>query len=107
MCFDTEPGYVTDDWLTQATQNGLNVNGMRLGGLESNTPVPLDAIAGACTNYSASCPLGNCSNNPFGDACLSIVNHARWPDGVYNNAAASGMDREIEMLEFLKVNPLP
>ena len=107
MCFDTEPGYTTDAWISQATQAGLNVNGILLGGLESNTPVPLDAIATACTDYSNICPIGNCSNNPFGDNCLSIVNHARWPDGVYNNGGASGIDREIEMLEFLRNNPLP
>jgi len=105
-CFSTEPGYTTDEWITQATLAGLQVTGIRLGGLESGSAVSLDVGAPSCTDYSGGCPVGDCSTSPLGDTCLSIVNHARWPDGVYNNIPIVGVDREIDMLQFLKNNPL-
>jgi poly(3-hydroxybutyrate) depolymerase len=105
-CFSTEPGYTTDQWIMQATLAGLQVTGLRLGGLERFTPVALDAIAPSCTDYSGGCPVGACDTDPFGDTCLSIVNHARWPDGAYNNFPLFGIDRENDMLQFLRDNPL-
>lgn len=105
-CFSTEPGYTTDQWITQATQAGLQVTGIRLGGLESGSPVALDAISANCTDYSGGCPTGGCDTAPLGDTCLSIVNHARWPDGAYNNFPFTGIDRENDMLQFLSNNSL-
>lgn len=97
-CFATEPGYTTTQWLTDATQAGLRVQGLLIGGLE--TGATLDANAAGCTNYSAACPVGDCSTAPLSDACRSLVNHLRWPDGAYNNPP-SGTDREVDMLQFL------
>ncbi|MBU1169657.1 MAG: hypothetical protein KKD44_08855 [Proteobacteria bacterium] len=105
MCFSTEPGYTTDQWIAQATEVGLHITAVRLGGIESGSVASLDAIAPECTDYSGGCPIGDCDTAPFGDVCLSIVNHARWPDGVYNRPP-DGIDREIDMLQFLKNNPL-
>jgi hypothetical protein len=106
MCFSTEPGYTTDDWITQATLAGIPVTGHRLGGLESNSPASLDADAASCADYRSGCPVGDCATAPFGNTCLSIVNHARWPDGVYNNIPLTGIDRENDMLQFLSDKPL-
>ena len=104
-CFSTEPGYIVDQWAAQATASGLQVTSVPLGGLESGSVVALDATAPGCTDYSAGCPVGDCDTALLGDTCLSVVNHARWPDGVYNRPPA-GSDREIDMLEFLRDNPL-
>ena len=105
-CFSTEPGYTTDQWITQATQAGLPVTGLLLGGIESGSVAALDVEAlGGCTDYSGGCPLGDCKTDLFGDTCLSFVNHTRWPDGVYNNFPFTGIDREIDMLQFLRNNP--
>lgn len=106
-CFSTEPGYTTDQWIAQAAQAGLQVTGDRIGGLESGSVAALDALAPACTDYSGGCPVGDCATAPLGDTCLSIVNHARWPDGAYNNVPLVGVDRENDLLQFLADNPLP
>lgn len=104
-CFSTEPGYTTDEWISQATSAGLSVSGLRIGGIESGRPVSQDAIASNCTDYSGGCPpTDDCATDPAGDYCLSIVNHARWPDGIYNSFS-SMVDREVDMLQFLKNNP--
>ena len=104
-CFSTEPGYTTEDWLTQAGSAGLSVSGLLIGGIEPLRPVSQDAIAANCTDYSAGCPPNDdCTTDPAGDYCLSIVNHARWPDGIYN-FFSSMVDREVDMLQFLKNNP--
>ena len=106
-CFSTEPGYTTDQWITEATQAGLQVTGLLIGGLESGSIAALDADAlGGCTDFSGGCPVGDCTTAPLGDTCLSFVNHARWPDGVYNSFPFTGIDREIDMLQFLRNNPL-
>jgi len=84
------------------------VSGLLVGGIESAPPrlVFQDAIAANCTDYSGGCPANDdCATSPLGDHCLSIVNHARWPDGAYNNGLA-GVDREVDMLDFLRFNPL-
>lgn len=105
MCFSTEPGYTVDQWIPQASAFGIQLTGLPLGGLESGAAVAIDATAPGCTDYSGGCPVGDCGTVPFGDTCLSIVNHARWPDGVYNNPPV-GSDRELDMLGFLKTHPL-
>lgn len=102
-CFSTEPGYTTTQWLTDAGQAGLNVQGLLIGGLE--TGAALDTNMVACTDYSAACPVGDCITAPLSDACLSLVNHLRWPDGVYDNPP-DGVDREVDMLQFLADHPL-
>jgi len=102
-CFAAEPGYTTTQWLTDAGDVGLPVQGLLIGGLESGGP--LDADTDSCTDYSAACPVGDCSTSLLSDACLSLVNHLRWPDGDYNNGP-SGIDRENDMLQFLKAHPL-
>jgi poly(3-hydroxybutyrate) depolymerase len=103
-CFATEPGYVTTQWLTDANQAGLPVQGLLIGGLE--TGATLDVNATGCTNYSGACPVGDCSTAPLSDACRSLVNHLRWPDGIYNNPP-NGTDREVDMLQFLAAHPRP
>jgi hypothetical protein len=52
------------------------------------------------------CPVLDFTNDPTGDGCLSLINHLRWPDGDYNNPTAFVMDRQPDMLLFLKNNPL-
>lgn len=103
-CFATEPGYTTMQWLYDANQAGLQVRGLLINGLE--TSASLDADANSCTGYSAACPVGDCSTAPSSDACLSLVNHLRWPDGDYNNPP-DGLDREEDMFQFLAARPLP
>ena len=103
-CFATEPGYTTTQWLTDANLAGLSVQGLLVGGLEAGAA--LDADATACTDFGAACPVGDCSTAPLSDACLSLVNHLRWPDSVYNRPP-NGIDREVDMLEFLATHPRP
>lgn len=104
-CFDNEPGYVTESWLFDSAARGLSIQGLRIGGLESGAQ--LDAAAASCTDLSADCPTGSCSILPQGDACLCLVNHLRWPDAIYDSPPLfSNDDREIDMLNFLRGNPL-
>lgn len=103
-CFATEPGYTTTQWLIDASKAGLQVEGLLIGGLE--TGATFDVNATGCTNYSAACPVGDCNTAPLSDACRSLVNHLRWPDGVYGNPP-SGTDREVDMLRFLAAHALP
>ena len=104
-CFGTEPGYTVEEWINEATQAGLNVTGLLIRGLESGAGGPLDEEAFECTDFLGVCPTGNCTVVPPTDACLSLVNHQRWPDGVYNNFPLTGMDREVDMLDFLRNHP--
>ena len=84
---------------------GIPIQGLRIGGLESGASATQDADAPSCTNYMGACPVVDCTNEPLGAGCLSLINHLRWPDGVYNSSS-SLMDREPDMLQFLKNNPL-
>lgn len=104
-CFAAEPGYTVENWITEAKQAGLNVTGLLIRGLESGAGGPLDEETFQCTEFPGGCPVGNCTIAPPTDACLSLVNHQRWPDGVYNNFPFTGMDREVDMLEFLRNHP--
>ena len=105
-CFQTEPGYITEQWLADASSAGIPIEGLRIGGLESGASATQDADAPNCTDYMGSCPVVDCINNPLGAGCLSLVNHLRWPDGDYDNSGTFFMDREPDMLQFLKSNPL-
>jgi len=105
-CFSTEPGYTIEEWIDASAAAGLSVTGLMIGGLESGSAAPLDENTIECTDYSNGCPTGNCTVLPPTDACLSLVNHQRWPDGDYNNFPFDGMDRELDMLVFLRDNPL-
>jgi len=105
-CFQTEPGYVTEQWINDASNAGIPIQGLRIGGLESGASATQDADAPNCTDFTGSCPVVDCSNSPLNDGCLSLINHLRWPDGDYTNANAFVMDREPDMLLFLKNNPL-
>ncbi|MBS2015926.1 MAG: hypothetical protein JST00_23765 [Deltaproteobacteria bacterium] len=100
-CFDTEPGYVTEPWLTEAAAAGLAYTPLRLGGRE--TGPDLDQPVAAATNPT--CTPTSCTPTVTA-GCLCLVNHLIWPDGVYPNAS-SNIDHEVDMLEFLKTHPLP
>jgi hypothetical protein len=104
--FQTEPGYDTEQWLSDATNAGIPIQGLLIGGLESGASATQDADAAACTDYMGNCPVLDFTNDPTGDGCLSLINHLRWPDGDYNNPTAFVMDRQPDMLLFLKNNPL-
>ena len=104
-CFSGEPGYITEQWLTDGLQAGLDITGLRIGGLETDSVSGLDEAASVCTDFSSGCPTGDCTVTPPTDACLSLVNHQRWPDGEYNNFPVTGIDREVDMLDFLKHHP--
>lgn len=102
-CFATEPGYTTTQWLADASQARLQVQGLLIGGLEAGAT--LDANATGCASFAV-CPVGDCNTAPLSDACRSLVNHLRWPDGVYNNPP-SGADRETDMLQFFAAHARP
>ncbi len=102
-CFGTEPGYTTLDWINDAIAAGLKVQGLIIGGLEAGKN--FDETMPACLDFSGGCPEGNCRTSYLGVACLSLLNHLRWPDGDYHNHPTGTADREIDMLEFLKANP--
>ncbi len=104
VCFKTEPGYNTEKWISDAS-NRLQIRGLRIGGIESNIGVTQDTDALVCTDYSLVCPVVDCLQDAFGDGCLSLVNHLRWPDGIYGNSSST-RDRETDMLLFLKNNSL-
>jgi poly(3-hydroxybutyrate) depolymerase len=103
-CFAAEPGHTTTQWLTDASQAGLQVHGLLISGLETGAAFDLNATT--CTDYSSACPTGDCTTVPLSHACLSLVNHLRWPDGAYNNPP-SGTDHEVDMLQFLAAHPRP
>ncbi|NOX49644.1 MAG: hypothetical protein GXP16_03795 [Gammaproteobacteria bacterium] len=103
-CFRTEPGYNTENWISEAI-NRVQIQGLRIAGIESNAGAAQDTDAQACTDYSLNCPVVNCAQVPTGNGCLSLVNHQRWPDGIYGNAS-SNVDREVDMLIFLRNNSL-
>ena len=94
-CFLTEPAYNTGRWIDQARGAGIQMAGLRIGGVESSSPALLDTFALFCTDYSAACPVGDCVSEPFSDVCSSFTNHFLWPDGIYENISTnSGIDRE-------------
>lgn len=103
-CFQTEPGYDTEQWISDAS-NRIQIQGLRIGGIEPSAVVAQDTDAFMCSDFSLNCPVVNCQQDPNGDGCLSLINHLRWPDGIYGSAS-SGVDREIDMLQFLKDNSL-
>lgn len=104
LCFQAEPGYNVTDWLADAAGAGLDVRGRLIEGLETN-PGDLDRNAATCTVYTGSCPVGDCDTNPTSAACLALQNHFRWPDGIYDEAPLTGLDREPDMLDFLRAHP--
>jgi len=106
QCFATEPGYDSQQWLESATALGFAVEALLIKGLEVDAASDIDADASSCTDFSNACPAVNCTAAPSAKGCLSLVNHLRWPDGNYNNPP-QGLDREMDMLEFLKRHPLP
>ena len=103
-CFNTEPGYTTSQWVTNANAAGMSLTGRVIRGLELHSNLDQDAMS--CTDYSTGCPVIDCDTMPFQDGCLSVINHLRWPDGDYNNPPA-GTNRENDMLQFLASHPHP
>ena len=93
-CVLPEPGYVTDDWLARASTSLPNLTGRRIGGVERGTMN--DLPVGQCT------AIPSCTTQA---QSLCMVNHLRWPDGVYRNA--TGTDNEPVMLQFLRDHPRP
>lgn len=104
-CFVTEPGYITSRWLIDGAQAGLDLVGLMIGGLESNSAADLDEETAQCTDFSGGCSAPACAAWPPTDGCLSLVNHERWPDGSYDNYPTTGVDRETDLLDFLRTHP--
>ncbi len=104
-CFGAEPNFETSRWLASAQVRGVTgLEGHLIGGVELGAAADLDA--NACTVVAGStCDPTPCRDDPTSSGCLCLVNHLRWPDGQYN--AATGVDREPLMLEFLRDHPLP
>lgn len=101
-CFAEEPGYETSQWLAAAGARGVTgIVGYMIGGVERGAELDRDTTS--CTQLPR-CSAAPCSVDPTGPGCLCLVNHLRWPDGVYGNGA--GVDREPGMLTFLRANPL-
>ncbi len=104
-CFDNEPGYATQPWLNDSNALGLSVMGNRIGGLEAGAE--LDQPAAACTSTGTSCAPVQCSVSNPSEECLCLVNHLRWPDASYDSdPTTSSHDLEVDMLDFLRANPL-
>ncbi|MEM6993584.1 MAG: hypothetical protein AAF721_23930 [Myxococcota bacterium] len=103
-CFGNEPGFVVSDWLPEAAASLPGLEARLIGGLEPGSAN--DGPATQCTDIDASCMPENddCSEPPFPARCLCLVNHLRWPDGVYG--VGSGIDNEPAMLDFLRDHPL-
>jgi len=91
-CVQPEPGYVTTAWLSRAATLLPNLTGRLIGGIERTGFI--DEPVGQCT------AIATCSAQA---TSLCIVNHLRWPDGVYANG--SGVDNEPAMLGFLRDHP--
>lgn len=100
QCFDTEPGYTTEPWVEVAADAGLRLTPLRLGGREVSAM--LDQPVGRSSTVT--CGPANCSTVTA--ACLCLINHLIWPDGAYT-MASSNIDREPDMLAFLRDHPLP
>jgi hypothetical protein len=98
-CFETEPGYTTVDWLGSAATAGLTITPLMLAGRERGNT---DATAGTVTTFGGTCPV-SCPL-PLTVACVCLQNHLLWPDGAYDNNS-TGLDRELDMLQFLKAHP--
>jgi poly(3-hydroxybutyrate) depolymerase len=92
-CVEPEPGYETDAWLVRAATTLPNLVGRRIGGVELGTD--LDLPVDRCTAIPSCTPQAK---------SLCMVNHLRWPDGIYQNG--SGVDNEPTMLGFLRDHPL-
>ena len=102
-CFNSEPGYSTRSWLNDSGALGFSVQGDLIGGLEDGKT--LDENASSCSDIGPSCLPVSCSILDPSDECLCLVNHLRWPDGVYDSAPEfSGQDPELDMLAFLRDN---
>lgn len=94
-CVSPEPGYVTTTWLARAAAALPNLRGRLIGGVERGAQ--LDLPVGQCTAI----PSATCTAEA---KALCVVNHLRWPDGVYENGA--GVDNEPVLLGFLRDHPL-
>lgn len=94
-CVEPEPGYVTTTWLDRAATTLPNLRGRVIGGVERGAQ--LDLPVGQCTAI----PTANCTAEA---KALCVVNHLRWPDGVYENG--TGVDNEPALLGFLRDHPL-
>ena len=79
------PGHIVGDW--------ENILHNTIG----NTDVSRLIVSG--TGQS----VANCTPPPFCTGSIALLNHLRWPDGV---ADGSGIDHELEMLDFLRDHPL-
>lgn len=102
-CFGSEPGFVTSTWIASAPGQGLTgLVGHLIGGVERGASIDTDQAS--CTTIT-NCDTSLCTSNPTSSGCLCLVNHLRWPDGVYGSGG--GIDREPLMLDFLRLHPLP
>lgn len=104
-CFNNEPGYATQPWLSDSGSLGFSVQGELIGGLEDGAQ--LDERTASCSDIGPSCLPIDCSLINTSDECLCLVNHLRWPDAAYDSApASSAHDLELDMLAFLRDNSL-
>lgn len=106
-CFGSEPGFIADDWLEEAAPSLTGLQPRRIGGLESGAFS--DLPVGQCSTVADSCdnppdPERPCFMNQNGVSCVCLLNHLRWPDGIYGQG--SGVDNEPAMLDFLRANQL-
>jgi pimeloyl-ACP methyl ester carboxylesterase len=92
-CVQPEPGYVTTTWRERAAAALPNLSSRLIGGVERGNL--LDVPVGQCTAIQSCTPQAQ---------AVCLVNHLRWPDGVYENG--SGIDNEPVMLGFLRDHPL-
>jgi hypothetical protein len=109
VCFGEEPGYQTTRWLSDAAGR-LDITPVLISGLEGVLGL-MNQDAAECTDFAGNCPAPRnrqqCLADPLQAFCACFFNHEIWPDGVRDeNGQAFGADREQDMLEFLRDNPL-